>query len=154
MMNRRVLGSLGLCVLALAALAVVATGCGVSADPPEPQWEKVTSGRISGDQTSSQYVGTFYLVSQARVSWDLSGPSDARAEFELMAVRSPEAGMTEGSGTSLRSWKDDFALHDEEALSVGIPEPGEYAVTLSQRLRPSDGSGYTGTFTLYTRVFD
>ena len=152
-MNRRVLGSLGLCVLALAALAVAA-GCGVSAEPPEPRWEKVTSGRISGDQDSSQYVGTFYLVSQARLAWDLSGPSDARAEFELMAVRSPGAGTTEGSGTSLRSWRDAFALQDEDALSVGIPEPGEYAVTLSQQLRPSDGSGYTGTFTLYTRVFD
>ena len=39
-------------------------------------------------------------------------------------------------------------------MSVGIPEPGDYAVTLSQRLRPRDGSGYTGTFTLFTRVLD
>ena len=102
-LNPRVFGSLGLCVLVLAALTLVATGCGVSAEPPEPQWEKVTSGRISGDKTSSQYVGTFYLVSEARLAWGLSGPSDARAEFELMAVRSSEAGTTEGSGTSLRS---------------------------------------------------
>ena len=153
-MNHRVLGLLALCGLALAALALVATGCGVSAEPPEPQWEKVTSGRISGDQTSTQYVGTFYLVAEARLAWDLSGPGDARAKFELEAARSPEAGATESSGTSLRSWRDAFALHDEDALSVGIPEPGEYAVTLSQRLRPSDGSGYAGTFTLYTRVFD
>jgi hypothetical protein len=154
-MNRRgVLGSLSTCVLALAVLSIVAAGCAVSAEPPAPQWEKVTSGRISGDQTTEQSLGTFYLVSQARVAWDLSGPSDARSEFELMVTRATDAYTTEGSGSSARSWKDGFAPLDDDALSVGIPEPGEYAVTLSQRLRPKAGSGYTGTFTLYTRVLD
>jgi hypothetical protein len=152
-MNRRgVLVSFSTCVLA--ALSIVAAGCAVSAEPPAQQWEKVTSGRISGDQNSKQYLGTFYLVAQARLAWDLSGPSDARAEFELMVTRAPDAYTTEGSGSSARSWKDGFAPLDDDALSVSVPEPGEYAVTLSQRLRPKAGSGYTGTFTLYTRLLD
>ena len=154
MNRRRVLVSLSTCVLALAALSIVAAGCAISAEPPAPQWEKVTSGRISGNQTTKQYLGTFYLVSQARLAWDLSGPSDARAEFELMATRAPDAYTTEGHGSSVRSWKDNFAPIADDALSVGVPEPGEYHVTLSQRLRPSEGSGYAGTFTLYTRVLD
>ena len=154
MNRRRMLISLSTCVLALAALPIVAAGCAVSAEPPAPQWEKVTSGRISGNQTSKQYLGTFYLVSQARLAWDLSGPSDARAEFELMVTRAPDACTTEGSGSSVRSWKNGFAPLADDALSVGVPEPGEYAVTLSQRLGPKAGNGYAGTFTLYTRVLD
>jgi len=154
MNRRRVLVSLSTCVLALAALSIVAAGCAISAEPPAPQWEKVTSGRISGNQTTKQYLGTFYLVSEARLAWDLSGPSDARAEFELLATRSVDATATEGRGASVRSWKENFAPLDDDALSIGVPEPGEYAVTLSQRLRPSKGSGYSGTFTLYTRVLD
>ena len=154
-MNRRgVLVSLATCVLALAVLSIVAAGCAVSAEPPAPQWEKVTSGRISGEQSSTQYLGTFYLVAQARLAWDLSGPSDARAELELMVARAPDASTTEGSGSSARSWKDGFAPLDDDALAVSVPEPGEYAVTLSQRLRPKAGSGHTGTFTLSTRLLD
>ena len=154
-MNRRgVLVSLATCVLALAALSIVAAGCAVFAEPPAPQWEKVTFGRISGDQNSKQYLGTFYLVAQARLAWDLSGPSDARAEFELMVTRATGAYSTDSSGSSRRSWRDGFAPLDDDAVSVGVPEPGEYAVTLSQRLRPKAGSGYTGTFTLYTRRLD
>jgi hypothetical protein len=154
MHRRRVLVRLSTGILALAALSIMVAGCAVSAQPPAPQWEKVTSGRISGDQTSRQYVGTFYLVSQARLAWDLSGPNDARAEFELKVARATDAFTTLTNGTSLRSWKDDFAPIDDDALSLTVPKPGEYHVTLSQRLRPSDGSGYTGTFTLFTRVLD
>ncbi len=106
-MNRRgVLVSLSTCVLALAALSTMAAGCAVSAEPPAPQWEKVTSGRISGDQHSKQYLGAFYLVSEARLAWDLSGPSDARAEFELLALRSVDATTTEGRGASVRAYPD------------------------------------------------
>jgi hypothetical protein len=154
MNRRRLLVCLSTGVLALAAVSIVAAGCAVSTQPPAPRWEKVTSGRISGDRTSKQYVGTFYLVSQARLAWDLSGPSDARAEFELKVARATDAFTTVANGTSQRSWKDDFAPIDDDALSLSVPEPGEYHVTLSQRLRPSDGSGYTGAFTLYTRVLD
>ena len=68
-MNRRgVIVSHSTCGLALAALSIVAAGCAVSAEPPAPQWEKVTSGRISGNQTAKQYLGTFHLVSQARLA--------------------------------------------------------------------------------------
>ena len=43
MNSRTVLVSLSTCVLALAALSIVAAGCAISAKPPAPQWEKVTS---------------------------------------------------------------------------------------------------------------
>jgi hypothetical protein len=154
MKRRAALCTLSLCVLALTALSIVAAGCKISAEPPAPQWEKVTSGRISGDRTTRQYLGTFYLVSEVRLAWDLSGPSDARAEFKLLVTRVVDAYTTESDGTSVRSWKDDFVLLDDDALSAGALEPGEYRVTLSQRLRPHEGSGYTGNFTLYTRVLD
>jgi hypothetical protein len=153
MNRRRVLRSIALCALVLTALSSVA-GCAISAQPPAPQWEKVTTGRMSGDQTTRQYLGTFYLVSQARLAWDLSGPSDARAEFKLMLARTLDAYNAEGHGTSVRSWKDDFTLHDAEALHVGGFEPGEYRITLTQRLPRGSSAGCTGTFTLYTQVLD
>ena len=53
-MNRRgVLVTFSTCVLA--ALSIMAAGCAVSAEPPAPQWEKVTSGRVSSDQNAKQY---------------------------------------------------------------------------------------------------
>ena len=157
-MNRRaVLVGPSLCMLALlalVALSLAAAGCAVSAEAPAPQWEKVTSGRISGAQSSRQYLGTFYLISHARLAWDLSGPSDARAEFELTLTRASDAVTTEEYGSAVRSWRDDFAPLADDALSIGLPEPGEYHVTLSQRLRPRAGSGYSGSFTLFTQVLD
>jgi hypothetical protein len=154
MNHRGMLGTLSLCVLALTALSIVVAGCAISTEPPAPRWEKVTSGRISGDQTAKQYLGTFYLVSEARLAWDLSGPIDAQAEFKLMVARNSDAHTIEGHGTSVRSWREDFAPRDTEALVVGGLDPGEYRVTLTQRLLRGQDAGYTGTFTLYTRVLD
>jgi hypothetical protein len=140
-----------LAALALAA-AVLATAC--SADPPAPRWEEVTSGHFTGAKTERLDLGTFYLVKGARLAWDLTGPGDARSEFRLLVQRAPDARSLEGYGTSLRSWKENFATRSGEALSVAVPEPGEYHVTLTQRL-PRDGSvGYAGSFTLYTRDLD
>jgi hypothetical protein len=148
--------SKGLVVVAFAGLlvlvlTVLAPGC--SADPPPPRWEKVTSGSFNGAKTEHLDLGTQYLTGQVRLAWDLSGPSDARAEFTLEALRQIDAATSTGGGQAVRSWTEQFALQSDRALSMSL-EPDYYRVTLSQALRPRDGVGYSGTFTLYTQDVD
>jgi hypothetical protein len=147
--------SRGLVVLAFAALLVLVTflAAGCSADPPPPRWEKVTSGSFNGVKTEHLDLGTQYLTGRVRLAWDLSGPSDARAEFTLEALRQIDATSSGGQGSSMSSWKGQFPLQSDHALGMSL-EPDYYRVTLSQALRPRDGVGYSGTFTLYTQDLD
>jgi hypothetical protein len=148
--------SRGLVVVAFAALLVLvvtilAAGC--SADPPPPRWEEVTTGSFNGAKTEHLDLGTQYLTGRVRLAWDLSGPSNARAEFTLEALRQIDATTSGGHGSSVSSWKENFALQSDRALGMSL-EPDYYRVTLSQALRPRDGVGYSGTFTLYTQDLD
>ena len=148
--------SKGLVVAASAALlvlivTVLASGC--SSDPPPPRWEKVTSGSFNGAKTEHLDLGTQYLTGRVRLAWDLSGPSDARAEFTLEVLRQIDATTSGGHGSSVRSWTEQFALQSNRALGMSL-EPDYYRVTLTQALRPQDGVGYSGTFTLYTQDLD
>jgi hypothetical protein len=134
-------------LLALVA-AVLASGC--SADPPQPRWEEVTSGSFTGAETERLDLGTLYLTGQVRLAWDLSGPSDARAEFRLKAVRATDDDPSEGATVFVSSMNENFAPQSDAALEV-FREPDYYRVTLVQKLRPPGGVGYAGTFTLYTQ---
>ena len=139
-----------LAVLAL-AVAVLVSGC--SADPPAPRWEEVTSGSFTGAETERLDLGTVYLVEGVRLAWDLTGPSDARAEFRLKVVSISD--VTPGTDeTRVSSWKENFAPRSEDALVIGVPESGEYHVTLTQLVPRGAGVGYAGSFTLYTRDLD
>jgi hypothetical protein len=113
----------------------------------------VTSGSFTGADTERLDLGTFYLAGQVRLAWELSGPSDARAEFRLGTSRSIDAYTSESRGTSVRSWTEDFALHSDAAL-VLRPAPDHYRVTLTQRLPRGARDGYSGTFTLYMQDLD
>jgi rhodanese-related sulfurtransferase len=53
----------------------------------------------------------------------------------------------------VRSWKENFSPQADEALVIGVREPDEYAVTLTQRV-PQGARGFSGGFTLYTRDLD
>jgi hypothetical protein len=140
---------------ALAGLVIVAAvlAAGCSADPPAPRWTEVASGRFSGAKTERLDLGTVYLVKGVRLAWDLTGSGDARAAFRLTVSRITSSSL-ETSATSVRSWKENFAARSDEALVVGVPEPGDYRVTLTQRVLRGSGVGYAGSFTLYTRDLD
>jgi hypothetical protein len=144
-------GRTAACV-SLVALALVVVGllAGCSSDPPPPRWQEVASGSFDGTRTQQLDLGTLYLTGRVRLAWDLSGPSDARSEFTLEAVRETDATSSSGVGSSRRSWKGYFALRSDRALEVTV-EPDYYRVTLTQQLSPPDGAGYSGTFTLYTQ---
>ncbi len=135
-------------LLATLALLVV-TAC--SSDPPPPQWQKLTSGSFSG-RSERLDLGTVYLITQVRVAWRLSAPSDARAVFRLKTVRISDGGSRTDE-TSVRSWKDSFAPRSDDALTLGVIEPGESHITLTQRV-PRGAAGYAGSFTLYTRDYE
>ena len=141
---RRCRGRFVRTLVALLALAAAVLSAGCSADPPEPRWEEVISGRFTGAETERLDLGTLYLAGQVRVAWDLSGPSDARAEFEL---------KVESRSTSARSWKEEFAPQSDTALGLTVA-PDYYRVTVSQLLRPRDAVGYSGTFRLHTEDLD
>lgn len=152
-MHRR--GSLfvpALAALLMLFVAVLAAGC--SADPPPPRWEELTSGSFSGAKTERLDLGTFYLVKGARVAWDLAAPADARAEFRLKVVSLSNTDSWSVSETSVQSWKENFDPRSGEALSIGVPEQGEYHLTLIQRLPRGSRAGFAGSFTLYTRDYD
>ena len=138
-------------VALLLVAAVLVSGC--SADPPQPRWDEVTSGSFTGAETERLDLGTLYLTGQVRLAWDLSGPSDARAEFTLKSVRSTGANSSEGSSASVRSWKENFAAQSDAAFMLSR-EPDYYRVTLTQRLPRGARAGYAGTFTLYSENLD
>ncbi len=144
-----------LAALLMLVVTVLAAGC--SADPPPPRWEELTSGSFSGAKTERLDLGTFYLAKEARVAWDLAGPADARAEFRLKVVNLSNNANTDSWDTDetwVESWKESFDPRSEEALSIGVPEQGEYHLTLIQRLPRGSHVGFAGSFALYTRDYD
>ena len=138
-------GGRALAVVSLVALALVGVAllAGCSSDPPPPRWEEVASGSFDGAKTEHLDLGTLYLTGRVRLAWDLSGPSDARAEFTLEALRQIDATTSGGGGSSVRSWTEQFALQSDRALGMSV-DPDYYHVTLTQALRPRDGVGYSG----------
>lgn len=148
--GRRAVAGLALIVLALVGVVLLA-GC--SSDPPSPRWQEVASGTLDGTRTEQLDLGTLYLTGRVRLAWDLSGPSDARSEITLEASHPIDATSSGSVASSRRSWKGDFALRPDDALGLDV-EPDYYRVTLTQQLRPPDGVGYSGAFTLYTQDLD
>lgn len=135
--------------LFLAGLMLASAGCG---DSPPQKWQQVTSGQFSGAQPSSRDLGTFDLAGDLRLSWTLTGPADARATFRLRVARITKSGGVEASETHVRSWSGGFSRRDDAALMIDVREPGEYRVTLSQRFRRGQESGFGGTYTMFTTV--
>jgi hypothetical protein len=147
--QRRPLAVLTLLALVLAGVTLASAGCG---DPPPQKWQRVASGQFSSAQPSSVDLGTFDLAGDLRLSWTLTGPADARATFRLRVSRITESGGVETSETHIRSWSGSFSRRDDAAITDGVREPGEYRVTLDQRFRPKQESGFGGTYTLFTAV--
>jgi hypothetical protein len=139
---------------ALLVLVAAALAAACSSDPPPPRWQEVTSGSFSGAETERLDLGTFTLAGQLRLAWELTGPSDARAEFTLEALRMTSANPSEGARASVRSWKENFAPQSDAGLLVYHLEPGDYRVTLTQRLPGGKDVGFAGPFTLSTQDLD
>lgn len=138
---------------ALLAFVVIVLVAGCSTGPPPPRWEKLTSGSFSGVETERLDLGTFYLAGDLRVAWTLSGPHDARSTFLLSATRiADDGGSTEAEADS-RSWVQGFSTRDDQGLYIGDLEPGEWRLTLEQRI-PRGAFGYSGAFTVYTQKLD
>ncbi len=134
-------------LLATLALLVV-TAC--SSDPPPPQWQKLTSGSFSG-RSERLDLGTVYLITQVRVTWRLSAPSDARAVFRLKTVRISDGGSrptrprcAPGRTASLRAPTTPSRSASSSPASLTSRSP---SVSLGRcRLRRR--------FTLYTRDYE
>gem|GEM_PF-4679746 len=147
-------GSLTLTLVALLALVVTALAVGCSSDPPEPRWEEVTSGSFSGDGSERLDLGVLYLTGEVRLALDLTGPDDVRASFKLEVTRLFDAETAMSSEAGVGSWMEGFAPRSDDALITPSLEPGDYQVTVTQRLLDGARVGYAGTFTLYTQVLD
>jgi hypothetical protein len=138
-----------LLTLCTAGLTLASAGCG---DPPPAEWQQVASGRFTGARPISMDLGTFNLAGDLRLSWMLTGPADARATFRLRVARITDSGGVETSETHVRSWSGGFSRRNDAALMIGVREPGEYRITLSQQFRPGQESGFGGTYALFTDV--
>jgi hypothetical protein len=146
---RRTLALLGAAQAVLALVALSLSAC--SDETPPLKWREVSSGTFTGEGTERLDLGYLYLAGGVRLAWDLSGPDDARAVIRL-SVAAPD--QTAAQSTWVRSWKENFSAESDEALSLNVPEFGEYRVTLVQRLTSGASTGYSGDFTLYTRDID
>jgi len=133
--------------VAFAVLVSVAALAGCSSEPKTGRWTEVASGRFTG-RTERIDLGNVRLTSAVAVRWDLNGASDARAEFRLKVASVSDPASWGPLVTRLRSWKDHFELQAPEALAAGVPNTGEYHVTLTQRVPKDHGAGYSGSFTL------
>jgi hypothetical protein len=135
---------------ALAALATAASGCGsggTSAAKPSPQWEKVVSTQVSGARPVKLLLGTYSLSDRVRIAWDLTG---AEKPPVMLTLRVVDVGTGTGFGASLSPKDSLFALHTQDAITLGPIKPARYRVYFSQRFPVARGPGYDVKLAIYT----
>jgi hypothetical protein len=138
------------CLVAAAAALVLLIGCSASSEQPPKQWDKLTSGRLSGAQPSRVFLGTYHLGSEVRLAWVLSGPTDPHV---ALALRVDNAGTAASYTNTIFSPKDAPPRRSDNALGfIDIPT-ADYHVYLVQRFRSGQGPGFDVTYTLFTRGY-
>jgi hypothetical protein len=135
-------------IVALAGLAGTAGGCGSGTGTAGPQWERVVSAKVSGEQPVKQYLGTYDMGDRVRLSWTLSGPEDPPVKLTLRAF-STTAGTGYSAVATPHSGASGIARQDDNAMSL-VVFPGEYRVFFSQLFPQARGPGYDVTLTLWT----
>jgi len=137
-----------LCLVALVIAAGTTCGCGKDGDKTGPQWERVASAMISGEQPVKLYVGTHELGDRVRLAWTLSGPEDPPVNLTLR-VSSTMAGQGFSAVANPHSAPGGLARQDDNAMSL-LVIPGEYRIFFAQRFPPARGPGYDITLTVWT----
>ncbi|HZL04463.1 MAG TPA: hypothetical protein VFE45_03420, partial [Coriobacteriia bacterium] len=136
------------CIVALVVIAGTAGGCGTAAGTAGPQWERVLSAKVSGEQPVKLNLGTHDLGDRVRLSWTLSGPKEPPVKLTLRAF-STEAGPGFSAVATPQSAPGGLARQDDNALSL-IVTPGEYRIFFTQRFPQARGPGYDITLTIWT----
>ena len=133
---------------ALVTLAGASGGCGDVSEKAPPQWERVTSAQVSGDQPIKLSLGDHRLGDRVRLAWVLSGPENPPVTLTLRAINIEDGGS---SGYAMTPESEGHAIdrQDDQAMLFALT-PGEYRIFFSQRFPPARGPGYDIKLTLYT----
>jgi len=140
---------IALCTAALVTFAVASGGCGDASEDPGPQWERVTSAQVSGDQPVKLNLGDHRLGDRLRLAWALSGPENPPVTLTLRVFNLKKGG---GYGYAVTPESEGHAIarRDDRAIRLAMV-PGEYRIYFSQRFPPARGPGYDIKLTIYTR---
>ena len=134
--------------LSTLALATLAAGCDVIGyDAPQP-WEILTSGRITGDESTTLDLGVYELGDRISLGWELSGPENPPVTLELKIV-STDGREEYSTARPPQSDPDALSRKDGSAMGISYIEPGAYRIFFSQRFRRGSGPGYDIDFTVY-----
>ena len=136
------------CIVALVVSAGMAGGCGSGTGTSGPQWERVVSAKVAGEQPVKLNLGTYDLGDRVRLSWTLSGPEDPPVKLTLRAF-STEAGPGFSDVATSQSVPGGLARQDDNAMGL-LVIPGEYRVFFTQRFPRARGPGYDITLTVWT----
>ena len=139
--------AMALCAAALVTVAGASGGCG--SENPGPQWERVTSAVVSGDEPIKLNLGNHRLGDRLRLAWVLSGPDNPPVTLTLR-IFSVENGSGYGYVVTPESEGHAIARQDDQAIRLATV-PGDYRIYFSQRFRPTRGPGYDIKLTIYTR---
>ena len=139
---------IGLYAAALATLAGAGGGCGDAGENPAPEWERVTSAQISGDQPIKLNLGDFRLGDRVRLAWVLSGPANPPVTLTLR-IFNRKSGSGYGYAVTPEPGAHAIARRDDEAILLALV-PGDYRIYFSQRFTPARGPGYDVELTIYT----
>jgi hypothetical protein len=137
-----------LCSVALVTIAGASGGCGGVSENPVPQWERVVSAQVSGDQPVKVNLGNHRLGDRLRLAWVLSGPEDPPVTLTLRIFNVKNGG---GYGYAVTPESEGHAIarRDDQAIRLAMV-PGEYRIYFSQRFPPARGPGYDIKLTIYT----
>ena len=139
---------IALCAAALVTLAGASGGCGDGSENPVPEWERVTSAQISGDQPVKLNLGDYRLGDRLRLAWVLSGPEKPPVTLTLR-IFNRKTGSGYGYAVTPESGGHAIARRDDQAILLALV-PGEYRIYFSQRFAPARGPGYDVELTIYT----
>jgi len=133
---------------ALVTLAGASGGCGGASEGRGPQWERVTTAQVSGDQPVKLNLGDHRLGDRLRLAWILSGPESPPVTLTLRIFNIKNGG---GYGYAVTSESEGHAIarRDGQAIRLAMV-PGDYRIYFSQRFRPARGPGYDIKLTIYT----
>jgi len=134
---------------ALLALAGAAGGCGGGSEGPGSQWERVTTGQVSGEQPVKLNLGQHPLGDRLRLAWVLSGPENPPVTLTLRII-DVRTGVGYGYAVTPESEGHALARQDDEAVLLALI-PGDYRIFFSQRFPPARGPGYDIELTVYTK---
>ena len=137
-----------LCLVALVVVAGTTGGCGKNGEQAGPQWVRVASATVSGEQPGKVYVGTHDLGDRVRLAWTLSGPEDPPVNLTLR-VTSTKVGQGFSAVADPQSTPGGLARQDDNAMSL-IVIPGEYRIVFAQRFLAGRGPGYDIALTVWT----